>query len=157
MRGGGGAGCLWGFLGLRGRTAEFFTEYAAEIKRIGKADFFGDRFNAQGGVFKQPLSLVKLELKHLCGYIHLQKAYLCTVFKNHMQMSIGEYIRLYRVNIAKNLLLETEHKAEDIAAMSGFYDIHHFSRTFKQIVGINPSEFRKNNNVMPKKARRDRK
>lgn len=98
----------------------------------------------------------KITLDDLCDYVHLQKAYLCTVFKNHMQMSIGEYIRLYRVNIAKNLLLETKHKAEDIAAMSGFYDIHHFSRTFKQIVGINPSEFRKNNHAMPKAGRRDK-
>ena len=90
----------------------------------------------------------KITLAALCEQVHLQKTYMCTLFKNHMQMSIGEYIRFYRINIAKNLLLETNYKIDEIATSVGFYDVHHFSRVFKQIVGINPSEFRNNNHLI---------
>ena len=90
----------------------------------------------------------KISLTVLAEYVHIEKAYMCTIFKNHMKMSIGEYIRLFRVNIAKNLLLETSYKIEDIAINVGFYDIHHFSRVFKQVVGINPSEYRNRNYLL---------
>lgn len=131
---------------------EFRIPFSSENGKVAVSDYIESVL-----VYIRENYTNKITLDDLCNYVHLQKAYLCTLFKNHMQMSIGEYIRLYRVNIAKNLLLETKHKAEEIAVLSGFYDVHHFSRTFKHIVGINPSEFRSNKNSMADLNRENKK
>lgn len=47
-----------------------------------------------------------------------------------------------RINLAKGLLLKGE-SVKSAAAKTGFYDEFHFSRTFKRLAGVNPSDYSK--------------
>lgn len=54
------------------------------------------------------------------------------------------YILQMRIERAKRLLASTETLVGDIAASCGFMDSNYFSRIFKQLCGITPSQYRRN-------------
>lgn len=54
-----------------------------------------------------------------------------------------DYLKKIRVENAKNLLLNTDQTVEDISYAVGYSDIKYFSRLFKKLTGLTPTEFRK--------------
>lgn len=68
--------------------------------------------------------------------------------KRFVQMtgkSPGEFRADEIVLRACSLLLETNHKLGTIAADLGFHDAFHLSKRFKQVVGMSPQDFRRQN------------
>lgn len=53
------------------------------------------------------------------------------------------YINFCRINLAKQLLFESEQTITSIGAYVGFYDSSHFLKAFKKMVGISPKEYRR--------------
>jgi AraC-like DNA-binding protein len=64
-------------------------------------------------------------------------------FQNYYNESPGKWLLKKRVDYAANLLLSSEESISQIAFGSGFEDLSHFSRVFKERTGKNPSDFRK--------------
>ncbi|WP_269523223.1 AraC family transcriptional regulator [Coraliomargarita parva] len=64
-------------------------------------------------------------------------------FREQMHSSIREFLIRLRINEAKALLNYSKEPIETIAAMTGFCHAPHFSSTFKKIVGLSPTQFRK--------------
>ena len=60
-----------------------------------------------------------------------------------MGISFSEYLAAYRINIAKAYLLDTRLTISNVAEAVGFGDTHHFSKTFKKLVGMTPAAYRK--------------
>jgi AraC-like DNA-binding protein len=54
-----------------------------------------------------------------------------------------QYIKQYRVQKAVELLGSTNLKISDIGAQCGFQEMSYFAKTFRELRGITPSEFRK--------------
>lgn len=84
-----------------------------------------------------------IRLHDLSSLVHLQPAYISNLFKKQTGITLSQYITLYRIAVAKELLLETGRKMEDIAQSVGFYDLHQFSNVFKKAEGLAPSYYRK--------------
>lgn len=64
------------------------------------------------------------------------------VFKDEMGISPGDYRIQSRVNTAKTLLLDTDYSIKEIALVLGFPDSFTFSKQFKKVTGVSPSEFK---------------
>jgi transcriptional regulator GlxA family with amidase domain len=64
-------------------------------------------------------------------------------FQAHYNESPGKWLLKKRVDFAANLLLCSDQSISQIAFESGFEDLSHFSRVFKERTGKNPSNFRK--------------
>lgn len=56
-------------------------------------------------------------------------------------MSIIQYCRAKRIERARELLQEGLLTITAVAAATGFSSVHYFSRTFKSVVGMSPSEY----------------
>ena len=69
--------------------------------------------------------------------------YLSRKFKSETGMSVAEYIDNVRIEKAKVLLLGTEDSIADIARTLRYCSSTYFSETFRRIVGVLPSEYRK--------------
>jgi len=67
-----------------------------------------------------------------------------TMLKHKFQMNFKKYLNTIRVTEAKRLLLETDQQVVTIAQSVGYNNIPHFNRTFKQLTGLSPKQFRKN-------------
>lgn len=63
-------------------------------------------------------------------------------FRKLFGKTVFQYLRDYRLQKARTLLLETELSVTDIAHEFGFSDNSHFSRQFFKTYGIQPSVFR---------------
>ncbi|MDQ3748513.1 MAG: AraC family transcriptional regulator [Acidobacteriota bacterium] len=84
-------------------------------------------------------SLTIGEIAHIVG---VHPVYLVRVFRKHYRMTIGEYQRKLRIEFACRQISATDAPLSDIAIATGFYDQSHFYRTFKQFVGMTPTEYR---------------
>lgn len=62
------------------------------------------------------------------------------LFRQFCKMTPGAYRNTVRVNKAKTLLLSGL-TVEETALSVGFYDASHFSKMFKKVVGVAPSEY----------------
>ena len=60
-------------------------------------------------------------------------------------MTFSSYIRDYRVQKAKELLIGTNLKLHSVGEQVGYGDAKYFCRVFKEATGLNPSEYRKAN------------
>lgn len=65
------------------------------------------------------------------------------VFQKYAGMGPGDYIRAYRLNRARDLLVTSSLPVGEIAMRTGYQDALHFSRIFKKYFGLSPSKFRK--------------
>jgi two-component system response regulator YesN len=72
----------------------------------------------------------EITLKDLSDQVYLNPKYICELFKKEMGMNF-------------NYLMNPCNRISEISAMVGYNDIKYFSRLFKKIVGVNPSQFRK--------------
>lgn len=86
----------------------------------------------------------QIVLEELAKKVLLNKSYMCTCFKEVMDMTIFEYIRKVRINNSCRLLRTTETPITEIALQSGYNGVSYFNRTFKELLGITPKEYRKN-------------
>lgn len=57
--------------------------------------------------------------------------------------SVMKYLASCRIAHAKQLLIETDRSIGEIVENCGFSDNSNFSRTFKQLNGMSPTDFRK--------------
>lgn len=69
---------------------------------------------------------------------------LTALMKEELGLTAIEYLMKYRVTVAKKQLEFTSVPIKDIANMTGFKTVQHFSRVFKSQIGATPAEFRKN-------------
>lgn len=85
----------------------------------------------------------KITLDDLSTRFYINKYYLTRIFKEQFGIPINQYLQQIRITHAKQLLRFSDKTAEAIANECGFESVHYFSRTFKKIEGLCPSEYRK--------------
>jgi len=85
----------------------------------------------------------KLNLDALASQHHISRYYLTHVFKKATGYSPQEYIMLCRISYACQQLADPDQPIRTVAELSGFRDFSNFSRSFRQLVGMSPSEFRR--------------
>lgn len=68
---------------------------------------------------------------------------LTALMKEELGLTAIEYLMKYRITVAKKQLEFTNVPIKDIANMTGFKTVQHFSRVFKAQNGTTPAEFRK--------------
>lgn len=82
-------------------------------------------------------------LRQMAAESGVHPTYLTTSFKRHFRMSIGEFIRLQRIEQAKAVLVQSDEPLGSVAVKLGFADQSHFCRVFKGQTGQTPSEYRR--------------
>lgn len=87
---------------------------------------------------KTDINSIDLEKAVGYSYSHVRKA-----FKENMQISIGRYILLRRLNHAAFDLIHTDKSLLNIASEYRFEQYDAFTRAFKREIGLLPREFRK--------------
>ena len=65
------------------------------------------------------------------------------MFVTNVNMSPKEYILSRKIHAAKRMIAANDSTFNTIATSLGFYDSHHFLRTFRASTGMTPTEYRK--------------
>ena len=110
---------------------------------IGNDDFSGIAYTN----YLRCLSVINqnhLQFKNLneiAEACYTDTSYLCKLFKKFNHQSPYQYFLRLNMNHAADLLLQRSYQIQEVAEIMSYTDPLHFSRTFKKVMGIAPSEF----------------
>ena len=85
----------------------------------------------------------KIVLDDLSERFFINKFYLTKIFKETYGTTINSYLISKRITGAKQLLRFTDKTVDEIGNAVGMEDANYFSRMFRKVEGISPSEYRK--------------
>ncbi len=83
-----------------------------------------------------------ITLDHVAKLTNYSKQHFCRLFRETTGKSFVEYLNSFRVNIAKNLLINSDEPIYNIYLKVGFSSFSYFNRVFKSNTGVSPSEYR---------------
>ncbi len=85
----------------------------------------------------------KIRIPDIAAQLNISVRYLNKIFFQHMNTSILQYINMYRINQAIDLMTDTDLTLTEIAVQTGCKDSQHFSKLFKNTIGLPPNQYRK--------------
>ena len=83
-----------------------------------------------------------IDLNSIADHFSFSSSYLTKIFLKYTKITPSKYILNYRINIAKQLLGDSSLSVNMVANMVGYTDPFHFSKSFKQVVGVSPAGYR---------------
>ncbi|NQX57892.1 response regulator [Paenibacillus qinlingensis] len=83
-----------------------------------------------------------LTINMLAKHLFLTPTYLCMIFKKKTGKTINQYITEVRIEKAKEFLKEERVKLLEISRKVGYQSPNHFTKIFKKMTGMNPSDYR---------------
>ena len=85
----------------------------------------------------------ELNANILAKQFYMSPSYFSHLFKKRVNKTVTEYINEIRISHAKSFLEREDMSIGEIASLVGFSDINYFSRKFKALTGMTPSEYRR--------------
>jgi AraC-like DNA-binding protein len=83
-----------------------------------------------------------LNLGMVARQITMSPARLSRILNKQVGVSFRQLLRQTRIEEAKRMLALRHYSVKEVAAKVGFSDSHYFSRSFKELTGLNASEYR---------------
>ncbi|GBG06486.1 putative DNA-binding response regulator [Paenibacillus agaridevorans] len=102
-----------------------FNDYVARVEQY-IAEFYATNFS----------------MDDVADYVGVNRKYLSQLFKKQYNMTLTDYVSQYRIEQAKLLLADTKMKINDIGSNVGFNSKSYFTKVFKMLTGITPTEYR---------------
>ena len=85
-----------------------------------------------------------ISIEQICEEYYLSRSYIISNFKKYFGVTPHKYLIEEKIKLSTSLLRNPNKTIKEIALGLGFYDVYHFSKTFKQKMGVSPLEFKKN-------------
>lgn len=117
-------------------------EYCDSVKKLSLKGFSSSVRKAIEFIrinLNQPIGLDYISLA-----LHLNPSELSRQFKKETGETMIKYINKRRINESLFLLENDELSITDVSFMVGYNDVNYFTKVFKKIKGMTPSEYRKN-------------
>lgn len=118
-------------------------EIIIEIEKLKEADhsvpeYLDNIKNSFDHYYQNSYTLAALEQQY-----HINKYKICRDFTSHFNISPIQYLNQKRIQIAKEALLTSDKRINEIGRMVGIENTNNFIRLFKKQTGVTPLDFRK--------------
>jgi AraC family transcriptional regulator len=118
-------------------------EMAGELIRAARRrDVLPPRWLQQSRELVREHYASHLPLAEIAAAVGVHPVHLAQAFRKFYHCTIGDHVRSLRIDFACRQLTTTNIPLAEIALLAGFADQSHFTRTFKQILGVPPSQYR---------------
>ena len=123
-------GCVLDVLGL-------IRTNCAEKRVKNRASVFVDKaiqyieFNYMNGI----------KTRDVVEYLAIDRSYLYRLFMKYTRVSPEQYLIRYRIRKAAELIREKRFTVTEVSRYVGIDDVYHFSKQFKKVTGMSPSEY----------------
>lgn len=84
-----------------------------------------------------------ITLADIAQTVSVSKSSALNIFNKYLRLSPVSYLINYRLKRAAKLLASTDSSIYSIASNTGFENVGYFCRSFKELFGVTPSEYRK--------------
>lgn len=82
-----------------------------------------------------------IALQDVAEAMNYSDAYFCKLFKQCFDKSFVTYLTDFRVDKAKEMLADIKVNIKDVSINVGYRDSNYFTKVFKRVVGVTPSEY----------------
>ncbi|MBS6396845.1 MAG: helix-turn-helix transcriptional regulator [Clostridiales bacterium] len=102
---------------------------------------------ADGELFNQVLAYMEehiresISIEQICRSNSVGRSQLQKLFRTRSGFGAIEYFSRMKIDLAKQMIRENHYNFTQIADALGFSSIHYFSRQFKRVSGMTPSEY----------------
>jgi len=83
-----------------------------------------------------------ITLEDVSKEVNVSPNYFSKLFKDETGSNFIDYLTMLRIEKAKKLLSDSKHYNKEICYQIGYSDPNYFSRIFKKIVGVTPTEYK---------------
>ena len=83
-----------------------------------------------------------LTIDDICEHFGYSKTYLSQLFKSQCSISMMKYYTNAKIDRAKRLIRENKYNFTQISDKLSFDNAQYFSRVFKRVTGLSPTEFK---------------
>jgi AraC family transcriptional regulator len=87
----------------------------------------------------------KIRVKDCAKQARLSASYFSAAFRVTFGKTVARYIRDRRIGCAQRLMLASQMPLSQVAAAAGFSDQAHYSRVFRDMIGVSPRAWRRKN------------
>ena len=87
----------------------------------------------------------KISQKELAANLGISQEYFCYLFNKDMGETFSHFLKNYRIEVAKKLLLNGELPKEEIPYSVGFSDSKYFNKVFREVEGCTMTEYIRKN------------
>ena len=84
----------------------------------------------------------EISLDMVAKHVYVHPSYVSRIFSKQFNSHFRSYINGLRINLAADMLANTDKSVGDICHEVGFSDHSYFNKVFKQLRGVTPSEYR---------------
>lgn len=84
-----------------------------------------------------------IDLEQVSNHVGLSRIYFCKLFHQRTGVNFISYLKNERIEFAKQMLVNSDKKVNEISQEAGFSSPRYFSYVFKQTVGLTPLEYQK--------------
>lgn len=82
-----------------------------------------------------------ITIENICQDILVSRSQLQKIFKDITSMGVIEYLSHMRINLAKEMIRTNQLNFTQISEQLGYSSIHYFSRRFRKITGMTPTDY----------------
>lgn len=82
-----------------------------------------------------------ISVDEICESLHYSRTYISKVFKKYCNTTMNSYYNELKINEAKILIDSNKYNFTQIAEKLGYSNSHYFTRVFKRVTGITPTEY----------------
>ena len=84
----------------------------------------------------------KISIRELASAVYLSERECYRTFQNHLHMTPVDYIRSYRIQIACQMLAESQMPVTEIGTACGMGNSSYFGKVFREVTGYTPRQYR---------------
>lgn len=84
----------------------------------------------------------KILLDELAAHVELNTSYLSVLFKKETGIPVSDYILRRRLEVAENMLKNSDYSCSEISSFLAFGSQSHFTEAFRKKNGVTPKQFR---------------
>ena len=116
-------------------------------KNAETPQIFPDKENMDNHLVNSIISLMqeniygKITVDEICRNLNYSKTYISKIFNKNCGCTIIEYYTNMKIKEAKKLMRENAYTIAEISGMLCFNNPHYFSRVFKKVAKMTPSEY----------------
>lgn len=132
-------------LNLYDRRGGGTDRLAAGLPESGEEDLAAQRLGLIRGNIERYIREhyhSELSMQDVAKAMNYSEAYFCKLFKQCFKVNFSAWLNEFRVEKAKEMLLNTRLSVREVSLACGYADANYFARVFKRVTGRTPSEYR---------------